>query len=149
MRACLVIAIFGVALSGCVTRLSVQTGDSPGLKKVRSAHTVEQTTQRLQAALDNAGMTQFGIVDHAAGATAAGLDLRATRVVIFGNPKAGTPLMRCAQTVAICAEQCDGLIEEGVDRLHLYTMNKPDLPYQVCQALGVDPVPMRVAASCG
>ena len=46
-------------------------------------------------------------------------------------------------------EQCDGLIEEGVDRLHVYTMNKPDLPYQVCQALGIDPVPMRVAASCG
>ena len=52
-------------------------------------------------------------------------------------------------SVAICASQCDRLIEEGVDRLHLYTMNKPDLPYQVCQALGVSPMPMRVAASCG
>ena len=52
-------------------------------------------------------------------------------------------------SVAICAEQCDCLTEEGVEHLHLYTMNKPDLPYQVCQALGVEPVPMRVAASCG
>ncbi|MEM7057175.1 MAG: methylenetetrahydrofolate reductase [NAD(P)H] [Pseudomonadota bacterium] len=52
-------------------------------------------------------------------------------------------------SVAICTEQCDGLIEEGVEHLHLYTMNKPDLPYQVCQALGISPMPMRVAASCG
>ena len=52
-------------------------------------------------------------------------------------------------SVAICAEQCDGLIEEGVEALHLYTMNKPHLPYQVCRALGVEPVPMQVAVSCG
>lgn len=52
-------------------------------------------------------------------------------------------------SVAICAEQCDGLISEGVEQLHLYTMNKPDLPYQVCQALGVQPVAMQVAATCG
>ena len=52
-------------------------------------------------------------------------------------------------SVAICASQCDRLIEEGVERLHLYTMNKPDLPYQVATALGVEPVPMQVAASCG
>lgn len=52
-------------------------------------------------------------------------------------------------SVAICAEQCDGLIGEGVDRLHLYTMNKPDLPYQVSQALGVETVPMRIAATAG
>lgn len=52
-------------------------------------------------------------------------------------------------SVAICAEQCDGLIGEGVRALHLYTMNKPDLPYQVCRALGVEPLPMQVAVSCG
>lgn len=52
-------------------------------------------------------------------------------------------------SVAICAEQCDGLVSEGVDALHLYTMNKPDLPYQVCRALGVEPTDLQVAASCG
>lgn len=52
-------------------------------------------------------------------------------------------------SVAICAEQCDGLAEEGVEALHLYTMNKPDLPYQVCRALGIEPVELQVAASCG
>ena len=52
-------------------------------------------------------------------------------------------------SVSICAEQCDDLLAHGVDRLHLYTMNKPDLPYQVCRALGIEPVPMQVAVSCG
>ncbi|MEM7422889.1 MAG: methylenetetrahydrofolate reductase [NAD(P)H] [Pseudomonadota bacterium] len=60
----------------------------------------------------------------------------------------------CEQThdllsIAICAEQCDELLANGVDHLHLYTMNKPDLPYQVCQALGIQPVPMQIAAGCG
>lgn len=52
-------------------------------------------------------------------------------------------------SIAICAEQCDDLLANGAEQLHLYTMNKPDLPYQVCRALGVEPVPMKVAASCG
>lgn len=50
-------------------------------------------------------------------------------------------------SIAIAAEQCDDLIANGVDHLHLYTMNKPDLPYQVCRALGVEAVPMQIAAS--
>ena len=53
-------------------------------------------------------------------------------------------------SVAIAAEQCDDLITNGVRHVHLYTMNKPDLPYQVCQALGVQPVAMKIAAGgCG
>lgn len=52
-------------------------------------------------------------------------------------------------SVAICAEQCDDLTSNGVDHLHLYTMNKPDLPYQVCRALGIEAVPMQIAVSCG
>jgi len=52
-------------------------------------------------------------------------------------------------SVAICAEQCDGLIGEGVESLHLYTMNKPDLPCQVSRALGIEPVAVQIAAGCG
>ena len=40
-------------------------------------------------------------------------------------------------SVAICAEQCDDLIENGVEQLHLYTMNKPDLPYQVLSLIHI------------
>lgn len=49
-------------------------------------------------------------------------------------------------SVSICAEQCDELIAHGVEGLHLYTMNKPDLPYQVCRALGVEPGELQVAS---
>lgn len=52
-------------------------------------------------------------------------------------------------SIAIATEQCDDLISNGVEHLHLYTMNKPDLPYQVCRALGVAAFPMQIAAGCG
>ncbi len=52
-------------------------------------------------------------------------------------------------SVAICCAQCDDLMEQGVEHLHFYTMNKPDLPYQVCRAIGVEPQALSVAAGCG
>lgn len=46
---------------------------------------------------------------------------------------------------ALCAEQCDELMREGVDHIHFYTLNNPDLPYDVCRALGVEPQPLSAA----
>jgi uncharacterized protein (DUF302 family) len=56
---------------------------------------------RLEAAVKTKGMTVFARIDHAAGAIAAGLSLRPTEVLIFGNTKAGTPLMLSVQTIGI------------------------------------------------
>ena len=53
---------------------------------------------RLEAAVKARGMTVFARIDHAAGASAVGLSLRPTEVLIFGNAKAGTPLMQSVQT---------------------------------------------------
>lgn len=52
-------------------------------------------------------------------------------------------------SVSIAAEMCDQLRREGAGHIHLYTLNNPDLPYQVCQALGVETSPMRIAATGG
>lgn len=52
-------------------------------------------------------------------------------------------------SLAIATEQCHDLVENGVEHLHLYTLNNPDLPYQICQALGVEPSPFSIAMSCG
>ena len=52
-------------------------------------------------------------------------------------------------SISIASEMCDTLTSEGVEHLHIYTLNNPDLPYQVCQALGVAPQPMRIAATAG
>ncbi len=74
---------------------------SYGLIKIKSAHSVEKTINRLETALLGKGMTIFKRINHAAGAEKAGLQLRPTELLIFGNPKVGTPLMLCSQTAAL------------------------------------------------
>src|SRR5216684_4916898 len=56
---------------------------------------------RLEAEVKARGMTVFARIDHAAGATGAGLSLQPTEVMIFGNAKAGTPLVQSVQTIGI------------------------------------------------
>lgn len=72
-----------------------------GLVNVKSSHDVSTTADKLESVLNAKGMTVFTRINHAAGAEKAGLELRPTEVVIFGNPKVGTPLMNCAQSIAI------------------------------------------------
>lgn len=72
-----------------------------GLITRDSAHDVPTTLARLNDALRAKGITVFATIDHGAGAVGAGLELRPTVVVIFGNPKAGTPLMQAGQTAGI------------------------------------------------
>jgi uncharacterized protein (DUF302 family) len=72
-----------------------------GLVTIASAHNTRETTERLLAALAAHNMTVFARIDHAAGAASAGLPLRPTEVVLFGNPKGGTALMQDRQTAGI------------------------------------------------
>lgn len=72
-----------------------------GLVTVRSAHSVDSTMQRLVAVLEKKGMRIFVRINHTEGAQGVGQELRPTQLVIFGNPRVGTPLMQCAQTAAI------------------------------------------------
>lgn len=72
-----------------------------GLIAVKSNHSVVTTADKLEAVLNDKGMKVMNRVNHQAGAESAGLELRPTELVIFGNPKAGTPLMQCAQSVAV------------------------------------------------
>ena len=72
-----------------------------GLITVASAHAVKDTLDRLEASLKAAGIAIFGRIDHAAGARSVGMELRPTEVLIFGNPKAGTPLMEASQTIGL------------------------------------------------
>ncbi|MEM7796527.1 MAG: DUF302 domain-containing protein [Cyanobacteria bacterium P01_C01_bin.118] len=78
-----------------------QAGAPTGLIVKASPYTVEETETRFKKILESKGLNLFATVDHAQNASGAGLDLRPTRVVIFGNPKVGTPLMQCQQTIAI------------------------------------------------
>lgn len=66
-----------------------------------SSHTVVETTDRLQAAVEGAGATVFARVNHAAGAEKVGMELRPTELLVFGNPKLGTPAMLDNQTAGL------------------------------------------------
>jgi uncharacterized protein (DUF302 family) len=72
-----------------------------GLVQVSSRYSVDETVRRLQAAFAEKGLKVFSVVDHCGEAEKAGLKMRPTKVVIFGSPKAGTPLMVAAPSLAI------------------------------------------------
>ncbi|MBK8208647.1 MAG: DUF302 domain-containing protein [Rhodospirillales bacterium] len=72
-----------------------------GLTICPSSHGSKVTAERLVAAVTKRGMTILARIDHAAAAANVGMALRPTEVLIFGNPRAGTPLMQAAQTIGI------------------------------------------------
>ena len=72
-----------------------------GLKTVKSEFGPEKTMDRLEAEIKAHGMTIFARINHAALAAEAGLALRPTEVILFGNPRGGTPLMQAKQTMGI------------------------------------------------
>jgi len=74
---------------------------TPGLTTIPSSFGPKETMHRLETAVQAKGMTVFARIDHAAGATAVGQSLRPTEVLIFGNAKAGTPLMNSVQTIGL------------------------------------------------
>jgi uncharacterized protein (DUF302 family) len=72
-----------------------------GLMTRRSTHGVPETVAAIRGQAEQHGATVVAVVDHAAAAQAAGLTMPATQVIIFGNPKTGTPIMQAAPEVAI------------------------------------------------
>ena len=89
---------------GLVLFVSIATGVTAadnGLVSVKSPHTVQETADRLENILKAKGMTIFNRINHGEGAGKVGVDLRPTELLIFGNPKVGAPLMKCAQSVGI------------------------------------------------
>jgi uncharacterized protein (DUF302 family) len=72
-----------------------------GLVQIPSRYSVEETLQRLELALTTRGLQVFARVDHSGEAEKAGMTMRPTKLLIFGSPKAGTPLMVAAPTLAI------------------------------------------------
>ena len=72
-----------------------------GLVTLPSAHGATETVERLKGLLAQKGIEVFAHIDHAAAAKKVGLLLRPTQVLIFGNPKAGTPLMQSQQTIGL------------------------------------------------
>ncbi|HKV50169.1 MAG TPA: DUF302 domain-containing protein [Gemmatimonadaceae bacterium] len=72
-----------------------------GFARTRSQYTVDQTIDRIKSLLAVKGVTLFALIDHSGEAAKVGLSLRPTKLMIFGTPRAGTPLMAAAPTIAI------------------------------------------------
>jgi uncharacterized protein (DUF302 family) len=72
-----------------------------GFVVTASAHGPAETMQKLIAAVTEMGLGVLAHIDHAGAAAKAGMELRATDLLVFGNPKGGTPLMQAAQTMGI------------------------------------------------
>ena len=72
-----------------------------GLVAVSSKFSMDETLDRLKAAFAEKGMQTFAVIDHSGEADKVGLKMQPTKVIIFGNPKGGTPLMVAAPSLAI------------------------------------------------
>jgi uncharacterized protein (DUF302 family) len=72
-----------------------------GLIDIPSNHSVDETVTKLEGILRAKGITLFALVDHSGEAAKAGMKMRPTKLLIFGNPRAGTPVMLAAPSSAI------------------------------------------------
>ena len=72
-----------------------------GVLQVASKYSVDATVQRLESVLAERGIRVFALIDHSGEAEKVGMKMRPTKLVIFGNPKGGTPVMVAAPSVAI------------------------------------------------
>jgi uncharacterized protein (DUF302 family) len=72
-----------------------------GLINIPSNHSVDETVEKLKTILQLKGITLFALIDHSGEAAKVGMKMRPTKLLIFGNPKAGTPVMLTAPSSAI------------------------------------------------
>jgi uncharacterized protein (DUF302 family) len=87
--------------SGNGEEVSMAPTANRGIIDRPSKHSVDETLERLQRTLQAKGVTIFALVDHSGEAEKVGLKIRPTKLVVFGSPKAGTPLMLAAPSSAI------------------------------------------------
>ncbi len=112
-----------------------------GLVRVASRYSVEETVRRLQAAFTEKGLQIFAVIDHSGEAEKVGLKMRPTKVLIFGSPKGGTPLMVAAPSLAIdlpmkalVAEDPDGNVSVTYNDPH-YLQERHSVPAELIKNL--------------
>ncbi len=91
----LILALF------CTSLLILPATAGTGIITVQSSHSVQSTLDRLTKILKSKGITIFTRVDHAAGAKKVGIEMAPTQLLIFGNPKLGTPLMKSNRKIGL------------------------------------------------
>jgi uncharacterized protein (DUF302 family) len=98
--------------------------NTPGVVSIKSAHALNDTLERLRAAFEAHGLKLFATIDHGAEAAAVGLAMPPTVLLIFGNAKAGTPLM-LAHPLAALDLPLKALVSEAVPGTVMVSFNTP------------------------
>jgi uncharacterized protein (DUF302 family) len=119
------------------------TVETNGIERTASRHSVDETVDRLKTALQTKGVTLFALVDHSGEAAKAGLTMRPTKLLIFGSPRAGTPLMLAAPSVALdlplkilVAEDAEGRVWMSYDSPE-YLAKRHGVPAQLLPNVAV------------
>lgn len=132
----------------CTAFYSTTAFAEDGLVHVKSAHDVKSTADRLEKVLKAKGMTVFNRIDHAAGAKRVGRQLRPMELVIFGNPKVGSPLMACRQSIGIDLPQ-KALIWQDDKGQAWFSYNRPSYLQSRHQIEGCGEVFAKVTKALG
>ena len=103
----------------------MESQDRNGIVDHPSNHSVDETVARLQATLHSKGVTVFALIDHSGEAGKAGMKMRPTKLLIFGSPKAGTPLMDQFPSLAIYLP-LKALVWESTDKKVYLTFTSPE-----------------------
>jgi uncharacterized protein (DUF302 family) len=137
---------FLVFIVGFVPQTSV--GGDPikkknGIVDVPSTHSVDETVEKVKDILQSKGITLFALIDHSGEAEKVGMKMPPTKLLIFGNPKGGTPLMLAAPSVAIDLPLKILVWEDGEGKVRLsynspeYLQERHGLPKDLLQNIAV------------
>jgi uncharacterized protein (DUF302 family) len=121
--------------------VEVDVSSQNGLIQIASRHSFAETVEHLQSAFTDKGLQIFAVIDHSGEAEKIGLKMPATKVIIFGSPKAGTPLMVAAPSLAIdlplkalVAEDADGKVSVAYNDPE-YLRERHGVPAELIQNL--------------
>ena len=130
----------------------MQTPHDSGIISRLGSHSVEETVARLRALLEQRHITLFAVIDHSGEAAKAGMKMPPTKLLIFGNPKAGTPVMLAAPSSAIDLP-LKLLVREDADGKTWISYNDPkylqdrhQFPAELVQDLGAAAILAEQAA---
>ena len=118
-------------------------GTNRGIIDKPSNHSVEQTVEKLKSILQSKGVTLFALVDHDGEAKKVGMKMRPTKLLIFGSPKAGTPLMLAKPSIAIDLPLKILVWEDRQGKVWVsyntsdYLKERHDLPQELLQNIAV------------
>lgn len=114
-----------------------------GIVNELSSHSVDETADKLKRTLEAKGVTLFALIDHAGEAENVGMKMRPTKLLIFGSPRAGTPLMLAAPSIAIDLPLKILIWEDAEGRVWLsyndptYLEQRHSLPHELVENMAV------------